>query len=49
MEDSIVGAEIETPQLGAELFAVYFEEDGVVFGEDCDGCIFKEYAAAVVA
>ena len=39
-EDSIVEEEQETPWLGAEFFAVSFEEDSVVFGEDCDGCIF---------
>ena len=48
-EDIIVGAEQETPYLGAEFFAVSFEEYSVVFGEDCDGCLFKEYPEDVVA
>ena len=34
-------AERKTPELGAGLFAVYYKEDGVVFGEYSDGCIFK--------
>ena len=28
---------------------VSFEEDRVVFGEDCDSCLFEEYTEAVVA
>ena len=43
------GAERKTPELGAGLFTVSCKEDGVVFGEDSDGCLFNEYAAAVVA
>ena len=42
------GAERKTPELGAGLFAVSCKEDGVVFREDSDDCLFKEYAAAVV-
>ena len=41
--------ERKTPVLGSVLFLVSYKEDGVVFGEDSDGCLFKEYAAAVVA
>ena len=39
----------KTPELGSGLFAVSCEEDGVVFVEDSGGCLFKEYAPAVVA
>ena len=42
------GAERKAPDLGAGLFAVSCKEDGVVFVEDSDGCLFKEYAKAVV-
>ena len=43
------GKERKTPDLGAGLFSVSCKEDGVVFGEDSDGCLFKEYASDVVA
>ena len=42
-------AERKTPDLGAGLFAVSCKEDSVVFGEYSDGCLLKDYAAAVVA
>ena len=48
-EESVVGEEREKSYLGADFFAVSFEEDSVVFGEDCDGCLFEEYTEAVVA
>ena len=47
-ENSIVGEERETPYLGTKLFAVSFEEVGVFFGEDFNGCLFKDYVAALV-
>ena len=45
----MVGAERYPPELGAGLFSVSYKEDGVIFGVDSYGCLFKEYAAAVVA
>ena len=43
------GAERKTPDFGAGLFSVSYKENGFVFGEDSDRCLFKEYASAVVA
>ena len=45
----MVGVERETPELGAGFFSVSCKEDSVVFGVDSYGCLFNEYAAAVVA
>ena len=49
LEDSMFEKERETPYLGAYLLAVSFKKGGVVFGEYCERCLFKEYAEAVVA
>ena len=49
LEKIMFGAEIKTPELGAGLFLVSCKKYSVLFGGNSYVCLFKEYAAYVVA
>ena len=45
----VLGVKRKPPELGAGGFALFFEEDSVVFGEHYDRRFLKENAAVMVA